>query len=255
MILQYCSDTDAAEWDEFLSRQGNGTFYHLFSWKQINEDCFGHTCYYLAARSGGTITGVLPFVFIDSLLFGKILCSMPFVNYCGTCTVNGEAEELLLREAEKIVRDVGADYLEIRSSQRIGSNLPTSEHKVSMTLELSPDPEDIWNSFKSKQRTEIRRAFKNGFEVISGGKELLDMFYATIIRSWRSLGVPIYRKRYFEAILDAFPDKTKIFVVMYEGKPIASALNGYYNGVVEGMWLGIDSQFRRLQPNTVCIGR
>ena len=126
MTIHYCSDVDATEWDEFLSRQDSGSFYHLFAWKQINENCFGHRCYYLAARSGGSITGVLPFVFMNSLLFGKILCSMPFVNYCGSCTLNEEADELLLSEADKIAGNVGADYFEIRSSQKIGTNLPTS---------------------------------------------------------------------------------------------------------------------------------
>ncbi len=251
MIIHYCSEIDAIEWDDFLINQENSSFYHLFSWKQINEKCFGHKCYYLAAKNNGNISGVLPLVYINSFLFGKILCSMPFVNYGGLCALNAEAEEHLLSEAENIVRKAGADYLELRSSQRIGTNLPTSEHKVSMTLDLSPDVEDIWKSFKSKQRTEIRRACKNELEVISGGKELLDMFYATIINSWRSLGVPIYQKCYFESILDAFPYMTKVFVVMHQGKPIASAFNGYYNGIVEGMWLGIIPQFKRLQPNTV----
>jgi len=248
----HCEDErSGAAWDSYLEGREGAAFYQLFSWKRINEMCFGHHCYYLAAIQDEEIVGILPLVEIRSKLFGKILCSMPFVNFGGVCAALPEAESLLLEEAKALVDRAGIDYLELRSITKATTPLPTSEHKVSMTLALNPDPEVIWNNFKSKQRTEIRRSYKNDLDVVSGGEELLDTFYSVLAISWQSLGTPIYKRSYFKTILETFPSNTRIFVVEHGNTPVAAALNGYYNGVVEGMWLGIVPEFRKLQPNSV----
>lgn len=252
MKIIYCTQENAADWDAFLSSQDTASFYHLFAWKQINESSFGHTTYYLAATEEGQFSGVLPLVYINSLLFGKILCSMPFVNLGGVCVADPQAETMLLGEAKSIVSKEGIGYLEFRNMYKLAADLPTSEHKVSMTLELASDPDVIWKSLKPKQRQEVRRAaVKNELQVVSGGEEMLDLFFPIIAASWRSLGTPIYKKEYFRTILQNFPDKTRIFVVMHNNIPIATAFNGYYQETVEGMWLGILSQFKKLNPNNV----
>jgi len=115
-----CTDADANRWDAFLEEAPGASFYHLFAWKGINERSFGHRCHYLAAVEGGDIVGVFPIVYINSRLFGKILCSMPFVNFGGPCALRPEGEKKLLVEAEDLVRRIGADYLEIR-----GMNQPS----------------------------------------------------------------------------------------------------------------------------------
>jgi FemAB-related protein (PEP-CTERM system-associated) len=246
-----CEDNVKDAWDTFLNEREGATFYHLYGWKEITESCFGHQCHYLAAVCSGEIVGVLPLVTVKSLLFGSILCSLPFVNFGGICAIPGEAESLLLNEAKEIVKRDKIAYLELRAARMTSESLPTSEHKVSMTLSLDTDPEHIWNNFKTKQRTEIRRAFKNDLRVISGGTELLDTFFSILAIGWQSLGTPLYRKSYFKTILDTFPDKTRIFVVYHQNMPVAAAFNGYHNGTVEGMWLGIVPHFRNLQPNNV----
>ncbi|MCK4822373.1 GNAT family N-acetyltransferase, partial [bacterium] len=70
--------------------------------------------------------------------------------------------------------------------------------------------------------------------------------------SWRSLGTPIYKKKYFESILNEFPNNSRIFVCYHKGNtPIAAAFNGYHKGTVEGMWAGGIVKYRGLQANYV----
>jgi len=246
-----CSNEFGKDWDLYVESRREVTFYHLFSWKRINEISFGHTCYYLAALIDSRIVGILPLVCINSRMFGKILCSMPFVNFGGICANSPEAEILLLDKAQDIVKKERFDYLELRNLKKLDGNLQTSEHKVSMVLNLNPDSGVIWDGFKTKQRTEIRRAYKNNLRVVSGRGELLDVFYSTLAVSWHNLGTPIYRKSYFKSILDAFPENTRIFIVMLEDLPIGAALNGYFKGTAEGMWLGLLPKYRKLLPNSI----
>lgn len=249
LTIATCDNTCREPWDSFLKNHPNGSFYHLFDWQQINEGYFGHNTYYLSASRGEVITGILPLVLLRSRLFGRILCSLPFVNFGGTVAADTGTEERLIGEAVSLCKNVEADYLEIRSPESLTADLPVSLHKVSMTVRLDGDPETLWSRFTSKHRTNIRRVYKHGIEVEAGGEELVNTFYQVLSESWRSMGTPIYRRSYFQEILKRFPNNTRIFVCRQNNRPIAVALNGEFNGTVEGMWLGSRPEARRLQAS------
>ena len=246
------SDSQSAQlWNTYVEQSPNAGFYHRFEWKQVNESEFGHNTHYLAAIRGGVVEGVLPLVEIRSRLFGHILCSLPFVNYCGLSASDSETGSQLLQKAYQITADAGAGYMEIRGLGVADASLPVSRDKVSLTLDLASDPDEIWNSFKSKHRNNIRRVYKFGLTVQSGHLDLLDTFYDIMCESWRSLGTPIYRKQYFRSILESFGDKTRIFVAIADGEPVAAAFNGYDGTMVEGMWAGSLFKYRNLQSSYV----
>lgn len=245
--VESVDDVHADSWDAFLEGHPQGTFYHLHAWRGINSGHFGHRAFNLAATRDGGIRGVLPMVFLQSRLFGRILCSLPFVNYGGVVAADAEVEARLLAEAVSHADELGADYLEIRSAHPLDTDLEVSTHKVSMTIPLDPDPEVLWKAFTSKHRTNVRRVFKHGIQVEAGGMHLLDDFYDVLAESWRNLGTPIYRKGYFREILARFPGRTRIFICRQQDRPVAAAFNGEFNGVVEGMWMGARPEARRLQ--------
>lgn len=245
-------DAASATWDKFIESQPTGSFYHLHGWKKINEAELGHTCEYLAAtRPDGSIAGALPLVLVTSRLFGRILCSMPFVNYGGPVALSAAVRTLLADHAARRAERLGADYLELRCAGELVTDIPVSLRKISMTVPLQRDPEKLWGSFTSKHRTNIRRAVKNGLEVKFGGIELLHDFYSVIERSWRSLGTPLYSINYFRKVLQTFPGNTRIAVCHVAGRPAAATMDGLWQSTVEGMWAGVDPEMRHLQPNYV----
>jgi FemAB-related protein (PEP-CTERM system-associated) len=146
---------------------------------------------------------------------------------------------------------LAADYLELRCAEPLETDLPASLQKVSMTLDLNPDPEQLWAKFASKHRTNVRRVYKDGFAVKSGGRELLPEFYSVMQQSWRELGTPLYGLSFFEAIVDEFPDQTRIFICHRDGEPAAVAFNGHSVGTVEGMWAGTTPSGSQMNANYV----
>ena len=240
-----------AGWDAFVAAQPHGTFYHRLGWKRLNEAQLGHQAFFLEARRGGTLVGVLPLVLTRSRIFGRILCSMPFVNLGGPVATDAEADGCLLADAQARATSLGVDYLELRCQSPLETEMHASLGKVSMTLDLDPDPDRLWKGFSSKHRNAIRRVYKDGLEVKSGGRELLPEFYAVMRQSWRDLGTPLYAPGYFVAILDTFPDDTRVFVCHRGGQPIAVALNGHWAETVEGMWAGAMPAGRELNANYV----
>jgi FemAB-related protein (PEP-CTERM system-associated) len=225
--ITVCTDAEAVRWDEFLGAQNSGSFYHRFAWKDINEQNFGHQTFFLTAQRAPD--RIFPLVLVSSRLFGRILCSMPFVNYGGPCSSDPEAMTLLLDEMVALASRLRADYAEIRTLEPLAREFPSALHKVSMTIALQPDPDTLWNAFTSKHRTNIRRIYKNGLHVVSGHLDQLDTFYDVLAESWRQHGTPIYRRRYFADILAAFPHETRIFVAYQDktGLPRSAVISGY----------------------------
>jgi len=236
-------------WTEYIRKHPQATFYHEIGWKEVIERSFGHKTYYLMAMRQDSIAGVLPLVHLKSFLFGSIFCSMPFLNFGGICADDSEAERELLDSARELLQKSQADYLELRHRHKVCQDLPVKTHKVSMMIELDPDPEKLWNGFKTKHRTNIRRSEKNGLVIRSGGAELLDDFFNIISVGWRDLGTPLYGKSFFRAIVDQFSNNVEIFVVYFKDLPIATAFNGLFRDTVEGMWTYSLKEYSNLQTN------
>jgi FemAB-related protein (PEP-CTERM system-associated) len=243
-------DNRCTDWDAFVDMHPAATFYHLSGWKRVIEKCFGHRTFYLQTLEKGRISGILPIVRLRSLLFGSLFCSMPFLNFGGICAESVEAEAALVEAARGVLEEYNGDYLELRHLTKTRQGLPAKTHKVSMTLSLDSDPERLWKDFKSKHRTTIRRAEKHGLIIKSGGMDLLPDFYRIICIGWHDLGTPIYPYRFFKNIVEEFDNAVEIFVVYYQGQPIASAFNGRFKDTVEGMWTYGLREYIKLQTNS-----
>jgi FemAB-related protein (PEP-CTERM system-associated) len=243
-----CDASQDPLWNAFVERCPRASFYHRAEWRLVNERSFGHRTAYLAAFDAGQIVGVFPLVRLKSVLFGNLACSMPFVNYGGPAGDSDAVETALLAEATGVAAEWGVDYLEIRGQHRLSPPLPTSNHKVSMTIGLNRDPNVVWEAYRatSGPRQDIRRGYKNGFTGVFGGLDLLDPFYDVLSESWRDLGTPIYRRSYLRSVLETFGTDVRICVVRAgDGTPAAAALCGHHRDIVEGMWLGVRATYRR----------
>jgi FemAB-related protein (PEP-CTERM system-associated) len=198
---------------------------------------------------GEKVVGVLPIVFLKSKLFGKILSSMPFLNFGGVLGDNCEIEDFLIKEARNLLKQNEANYFEFRHTHKIASLNHTQEHKVSMRVELQSDPEILWNGFHTKHRTAVRKALNQNFSIQRGTENLLKDFYPLICRGWRDLGTPLYNISFFENIVTQLSNNFEIYVVYDDKKSIATAFNGLLNDSVEGMWTYALPEYRHKNLN------
>ncbi len=203
MDIVHCTQGHSARWDDYAMQNETATFYHRFAWKDINEKCFGHRTFYLAAVDGNGFRGIFPIVFLKSRIFGKMLCSMPFVNLGGPCASDAEAMDGLLDEAGRILRgDAGGLSGNALAHQTgyVGPHVGAQGQHDDRACPATP--RTIWKAFTSKHRNTIRSAQRKGFTTSVGGAEQLDQFYEVLSESWRSLGTPLYAKSYFREIAE-----------------------------------------------------
>ena len=240
------ADGDAAAWDAYVASDDNASAYHAWDWRQVFERAFGHTCVYLLVRSGDAVRGVLPLVFIDSLLFGRTLTSLPFLNYGGVLAADEDARLALLEAAAEQARLRRCRHVELRHVARLFPSLPCRQHKVAMLLRLAGVD---WSSLDRKVRNQVRKAEKSGLTMQSGAAELLDPFYAVFARNMRDLGTPVYGRALFDQVLRTFPAGARIHVVHLGDVPVAAGFTIRSRARLEIPWASSVRDYNALCPN------
>ncbi len=243
MEVRLYSDADRHGWDQFVMNHPQGSFFHLTGWKRVVEKSFGHRSFYLLAEdydresmvSNGTrhngrkiISGVFPLFMIKSFLFGKSLVSVPFAPIGGILATNKEVEQALLDKAAEITRSEGLDYLEIRNQNAPLPDLPVKDLYYYFKKELFTSEEDNLKAIPRKTRRMVRQGISNGLESVHGGKELLDEFYELFAYNYRSLGTPVFPKRYLGNQLEEFSGFSSILIIRKDGQPLSGVLSYFY---------------------------
>jgi serine/alanine adding enzyme len=237
-------------WDRYVLNHPTASGYQLMGWQRVVEKSFGHRTVYLMARDRhDQVSGVLPLVFLSSRLFGRFLISMPFVNYGGVLTDTFEVQGALLDAAAGRAKDFGATHIELRHQRVLDLDWTSRQHKVSMRLDLAREPDVLWKRFPSKLRSQIRRAQKESLTVRIEGNEILDDFYRVFARNMRDLGTPVYGRRFFRAIVEAFPKEARICVVYLGRQPVAAGFLYGFQNTLEIPWASSDRRHNRLSAN------
>jgi FemAB-related protein (PEP-CTERM system-associated) len=140
-------------------------------------------------------------------------------------------------------------HLELRAAREHELDLPVRSDKVSMRLPLPETPDELWSSIGSKLRAQVKRPRKEGAEVVLGGPEMIPEFYAVFSRNMRDLGTPVYPRRWFEEVFDAFAEQGRIAVVRVEGTPAAAGFLLGHRTIMEIPWASALREYNRIAVN------
>jgi FemAB-related protein (PEP-CTERM system-associated) len=197
----------------------------------------GHRPYYLVGQDPQRKAFVcLPLMLVKSKLFGSFLVSLPYLNsggltFRGTSSIHEELGHCLIDRAVQLADELNVKHLELRHEVLFKHPALTYERtdKVHMRLALPSSPDELMASFKSKLRSQVKKANENPFEVRFGGLELLEDFYGVFAHNMRDLGTPVYSKNLFRQILSSFAriadgSRSELCVVSLEDRPISGAL-------------------------------
>lgn len=235
--------------DRFVESCTGGSIYHTSRIGDVIRKTFGHETLMLTEHDHGTIVGVLPLVHMRSRIFGNFLVSMPFFNYGGVCTESDAAAEALLRQAIEIADKRECQHIELRHMHRRFAELSARTTKVAMVLDLPETAEALWQQFKSKLRSQIRRPEKEGVTIRIGRFELIEPFYEVFSHNMRDLGTPVYTRRLFSNMLAAFPGNSWIVAAFLQGKPLAAGFLLGFRDTIEIPWASSLRAYNRLAAN------
>ena len=204
-------------------------------WLTVLADAFGHTPYALEAIEDGRTVGYLPLAFVRSLLFGRHLVSLPYLNSNGVQADHEAAARSLVDRAVELADRLGVRRLELRHETpcdhpALGGKLLS---KVHMRMPLPATTEALSKAVGAKVRNQVRKAEKAGLTVEWGGAELVPGFYQVFARNMRDLGTPVYGRGLANAILRHFPTDAEVCLVRQNRTTIAAGLLLHGAGVSE----------------------
>lgn len=245
--------SDAAEWDAYVAAHPQATPFHSRAWCEAITKATGHRCHLVTVRdAAGALTGILPLHHVRSPLFGQALVGSGFAVDGGILADDPAVAATLARGAADMARSLGAPSVELR-----GGPLPEGEGwaredgvYAGFARDLAADDDAELLAIPRKQRAEVRKALESGLAVTTGrsGQDRRD-HYRTYATSVRNLGTPVFPKKLFDAVLDAFGDDADILTVREAGRPVASVLSLYWRGTVMPYWGGGTADARRLRAN------
>ena len=236
------------EWDTFAASQNGFTHFHRLRWRTVIEKVFGHECIYLAARDNdGSLVGILPLVHVRSVIFGRYLVSMPFLNYGGPLG-SESGIRALVSEAVALAKHHRVKLLELRSSVPIDTMLEASHRKITVVLDLPSTAAQLFKQFDAKLRNQIRRPQKEGITV-RFGREHLESFFSVFSRNMRDLGTPTQSLAFFREIANQFPEDFWIGCAYSEGTPIAAGCGFRFSNQFEMTWASSLREYNRIAPN------
>ncbi|MEE9442375.1 MAG: FemAB family XrtA/PEP-CTERM system-associated protein [candidate division Zixibacteria bacterium] len=242
---------DGQRWNEYAEQNPYCTYCHQWEWQAVFQNSFKAMPYYYLAEHDNKIVGIFPNIYMKSVLFGRYMISLPWLDYGGPVADSAEIAELLISNAGNEARDLGCQFLEMRA---VGMHLPNLTEKLDKRefhLDLTGGQDKVWASFDAKARNQVRKAEKSGLIVCFGKTDLLDEFYRIFSRNMRDLGTPVWPKSLFAEIFNHFGDTSEIALVRMDNEPIAAALLLHYRKYSTVPSASARREFLKYCPNNI----
>lgn len=244
---------DRAAYARFLAEQADASVFHDPRWLDAVAQGAGHASRLLLAEQAGVIVAALPLHAVSSLLFGRALVSTGFA-VGGGIVGDAQAAPALAQAAQDLALRLKSPSIELRGGvlpQAAGWQVKQDSH-AGFVLPLAADDAAQLQAVPRKQRAELRKGLAQPLEIRTGnGAQDRAWHYRVYSESVRNLGTPVFPRRLFARVLDAFGQDADILTVLHEGQPVASVLSLYHRGAVMPYWGGGVRAARALRANDV----
>lgn len=237
--VDLADDATARRIDGFVAEQ-RASLFHRPAWLRAVEAGTGQASLGLVSERLGALTGWLPLTQVRSAIFGRALVSSGFGVGGGICAISDDAASELAKAAQRHALDHGFPGIELR-----GGTVPEgagwrsySDRHCGFVAELEADDGAQLKAIPRKARAEVRKGLKNGLSISIGRRpDDLRAHHAAYSQSMRNLGTPMFPRRLFRAMLEAFPE-SDILTVARDGTPVASVFSFYHDGNAMPFWGG-----------------
>ena len=240
MPLLFSKIQSRDEWDIFVQQQLHYSFLHSWEWGEFNEQQ-GDKIARVGMYDGGTLVGVALLLEVGARRGKFLFCPHgPLVEWRKTGQAKAFIEYILdmgrksgawfVRFSPLIPRD---DAESPRPLQELGFRpAPIHMHaEETWLLDISPDENTLLMGCRKTQRNLIRRAAKDGVEIIqSNNKDDLKIFDDLYADTASRHDFVAYSSSYLRREFNAFHgrDGARLFFAKYQGEYISGAMILYY---------------------------
>ena len=253
--LQIINPVDYPDWDKLILSTEKYTFFHSSVWAKVLSDAYKYKPLYFTELINGGITTLIPILEVNSLLTGKRGISLPFTDHCEPI-INREDDFLsVIKLLNSYGKKSGWKYIELRGGKVPPGIAPSSSYCVH-TLDLAENAEEIFKTFRSSTKRNIKKAAKEGVAVrISTSANSIKEFYRLNCLTRKKHGLPPQPYYFFRKIFDHILSTDAGFVALasYHDKTIAASVYFHFGKKVIYKYGASDLNYQHLRANNLVM--
>lgn len=186
------------------------------------------------------------------------MISLPYCDGAGTAADRPEGLQALIAfAAQELTKDTqGRVELRNASTKTVKPETLFVGQKVRMLLDLAASPDEQMANFKSKLRSQIRKAEKNGlrtnvigFDDTESFTQSVDEFYEVISGNMHTLSSPVHAKVWFLSVLSEYAHKAYMVLVYKDDIALGGGIVLMNNKTASIPWASTKAQYNKLAPN------
>jgi len=224
------------EWEAYVYNHPGGTLFHLPQWKEVLEDTFHYSPFYLFAEDGNAkLCGILPLFQVKSFLTGNRLVSLPFSNTCGPIADSDYIVGELVNWAKRLYHKLKCSYLELRMMEPNNFGFETNDYFSTYALELSDMKDEVWKKMDAKNiRRPVNKARKLGVTIHRANTlaELKVFYFGLNQKHKRDLGVPVHPYEYYKSAYQHLKPYCDLYLAEKDGKVVSGIFNVKYKDAI-----------------------
>ena len=254
------------EYKEFLEKHERCNFQQSPEWAKVKSNWINETV--LAEDENGKIIGAVNILIRKIPIFGNIMyssrgpiCDMHDIAVMKQLT-DGIKElakkyKAIVYTAEPDIESKDEEFRKIVTNlgYKIKDDAKNFREEIQpryvFRLDIKGKTEDeIFASFHSKTRYNIRLAIKKGVTVKEGTREDLKVFHKIMVETGARDGFIIRPLSYFEKMYDELaPEHMKLLMAYYDGQAISGVIPIMYGNKTWYLYGASSNQHRNLMPN------
>jgi CelD/BcsL family acetyltransferase involved in cellulose biosynthesis len=245
-------------WLDFVAGRPDALPYHHPAWASVVAEPYGFRTFALVLRdAAGLVVAGLPVAEVKAPFRPRRWVSLPYTDFLHPLAHDDAVRARLLAELDERRRQAGIASAEVRAALE-GPRVQTLSTAFAHTLELGPDPDVVYRTFK---RSQVQGAIEKGQRegaLVRWGSEPADLtrvFYELHTLTRRGHGVPVQPRRFFEHMWERIVEPGLGFVLVAEanGHPAAAALFLAWNGTVIYKYSAARPELSRFRPTNVIL--
>ena len=250
---------DDPRWTAFVARHPEAGPFHHPAWAALLAECYGFDAFALVdLDEDGHLRQGLPVLEIGGRLQKRAWISLPYTDCVPVLASAGADSQTFLAGLDRAWRDAGMGYLEVRSPL-CGYEAYQYETDVIHRLELSDDPNIMFDRFHQMASRGVRKAEREGIRVVKGEQraDLTEIFCGLHLATRRRQGAPIQPKRFFRLLWDEVLAAGLGYVLIaYRGtEAIAGGVFLAWNGTLTYKFGASNPAALKLRPNHLIFWR
>ena len=243
-------------WDDYVNSSHFSSVFHSKQWAKVLNSTYGYHPIYFSQIENSEIKCALPLMEVSSIFTGKRGVSLPFTDECHPILENGHSLNPLLDRLYAYGQKRRWRHIEFRGGEPIFDSQPPAAIYYTHTLSLKNKVEDIFSSFKSNTKRNIKKAQKIGLHISvcnsrSGMLEFRNLNEVTR----KHHGLPPQPSSFFKQIYEHIISRNtgNLFMAFYDNRPISGAIFLHHKDQVVYKYGASSRHYLHLRPNNMVM--